>query len=150
MYFCFFYFSGEFYDMIIWTVWYIPQCCSLTTYKNGCAYGRSFQFFAQDGYGFFHKWRWCRDYNNINWSQYGGLWQYSSRSARMDLNKKSGPSQILLWPKRGPSNFSWWFWNHRQRCRKLFESKGTGNNVLSIISPLVWIGLMDHPWSSML
>ena len=66
-------------------------------------------------------------------------------SARLDLNKKSYPIQILLWHKRGPSNVSWWILNLRQRCRKLFESKGTGNNVLSIISLLVWIGLIDDP-----
>ena len=59
--------------------------------------------------------------------------------------KKLGPNQILLWHKRGPSNFSWWFWNLRQRCRKLFEFKWTVKSVLSIISPLVWIGLIDHP-----
>ena len=127
-------------------MWYIPQCCSLTTYKNGCAYGRSFWFFAQDGYGVSHKWSWFRGYNNINLSQHGGLWQHPPpRSARMDLNKMLDPNQILLWHKRGPSNFSWWFWNLRQRCRKLFEFKWTGKNVLSIISPLVWIGLIDHP-----
>ena len=73
---------------------------------------------------------------NIKLSQHGGLWQHPPpTSARMDLNKMSGPSQILLWHKRGPSNFSWWFWNLRQRCRKLFESEGAGNNMLGIISP---------------